>query len=355
MGLILENVLDEYSPVGNPCFRVNFDETFGNVSINPDCHNAIVSRIFEAFDKLGFTSDCIDVAAVIGSSITPLSTDKSVVDVAIVTENSKLYEQVRNKLYSDSVVDKIVRSSLKLSSINFNDYPDEESMEKLVYALRPYILNDFNKKKVSEEVEMRVYFIIEPNTGFLDGENHFKIIENGKRVAQYVSNKKVGYIDFATDVNRKQHYKYVMKPLFDMFKDYKKVLSGIIKNGDVGEEQLENLSKLRIAYDAIKNNRFNANVSIAWKDVDGNVIEYGKNGKKLDYGSTYSYMNVLYHHVSTELMSPYGSDLTLKSLFEIVDDDNSSKEDLVDFAKSSINEFGKFAAGSFLTEKFDRF
>ena len=148
MKLLSESILDKYNRNGNPCFNVGTDETFGGVSITPRCSKVLVDRIFEAFDELGFTKDCIKTGAVIGSSITPLSTEKSSVDVAIVVENSKLYEQFRDKLYSNGVIDSLVRSNSKLSAINFNDYPDEETMETLVYALRPYILKDCNKKKI---------------------------------------------------------------------------------------------------------------------------------------------------------------------------------------------------------------
>jgi len=357
MSLLLENVLDTYSKSGNPCFYVNTDETFASVSMNTTCHEKITKRIFKIFEQLKFSKECVKLSAVIGSVITPLSSDNSTIDVAIITNNEKLYDEIRNKLYSDSTIDAIIRSKPELTSIDFNMMPDIEIIKKLIYSLRPYLLKDMNKLKVSDNIDMNVYFIIEPDEEFLTGENYYKIIENGKVTAQYISNKKVGYIDFIKDINKKQYYKYIIKPLFNMFKDYKSILNDIIdNNGKISGEQKDNITNLRIAYDIMKNNRFNGKSGILWKDADGNNIEHGYNNKPLDYSGTYSYMNVLYHHISSDLMTPYGSDFTLRTLFDILDKYNDiDHEDLLNFAKESVEQFGKFAAESFLTKKFLRF
>lgn len=353
MKILSENVLDKYNKNGTPCFKVSMDETFNEVSINPECHEIISERIFEAFNNLGFSKECIKDAAVIGSTITPLSTNKSVIDVAVVTENNKLFDEIRKKLYSDGIIDSLIRSNSKLSSIDFSFIPDESTMKVLIYTLRPHILKDYNKKNISENTKMKVYFIIEPDASFLEGENHFKIISNGKRVAQYVPNKKVGYVEFLKDVNKKQYYKYVIKPLFNMFKDYKIVINSISNNGNLSEEYDENLVRLKVSYDIMKNNRFNGKTSILWKDHNGEPIKLGYNKKPLDYSGTYSYMNILYHHVSSDLISPYGSELTLKNLFNAINE--LDEGELKKFGELSKEYFGKFAAGSFLTEKFTEF
>jgi hypothetical protein len=355
MKLLSENILDKYNQNGNPCFKVNMDETFSEVSINPEAHSNIVNRIFEAFDNLGFSNYCIKTGAVIGSSITPLSTSNSVVDVAIVVDTNKLFEEVRNKLYSDSTIDALIRSNQNLSSINFNEFPDDKTMSTLVYALRSHILKDCNSLDISSEVKMKVYYIIEPNSEFLDGENFFQIIDTGKRVAKYISNKKIGYIDFVKDVNKKQYYKYIIKPLFNMYKDYKIVLTDLVDSGEISSEHKDSLTRLRVAFDIVKNNRFSGSTSIFWKNNNGEHIESGYNKKPLDYTGTYSYMNILYHHISSKLMSPYGTDFTMKNFFDLIGSDDVDENDLKMFAKNSLKLFGSFDAGRFLSKKFERF
>ena len=133
----------------------------------------------------------------------------------------------------------------------------------------------------------------------------------------------------------------------------------IIKNKKPTSEDKVKIDKLHKSYDIIKNKRFKNDSYIIWKDKDGNNIKTGYYKKQLDYENIYSYVNVLNNSISEKLLHPEIYSFTLREFFDIIygEENNSNNADninLVNFAKESLKEFGKFKPGSFLNDKVKR-
>lgn len=353
MCVLKEDVLNKVNKGGNLCFKMNNDDISyrDEITLDNHCKKVIINRIEKAFNEFGLNDDSISKIVIIGSSLTLLSNEKSNIDVAVIIDNNKFFENVKKILYSNSIIDKIIRDNDLYKNINWNQMPEFDIWQKLVYSIRGHILKGINNNKVSDDIDMKIYYIIEADEKWLNFENYYIVKDKLNSYKKYIkNNENIGVINFQKKVNLKQIYKMIIKPLFNMNKDYKFILKDLKETGEVKSEHLEKLYKLKEAVQMLKDERYDKTYKIIWKDKDENEIKTGNNGKPLDYEKTYLFMNVLYSYINRDLMAP-GGDFTFLRLFDIIK--KKDKENIMSFAKSSLDKYAGFKPGQFLSSKVD--